>query len=604
MFLKLKKFNAISFSIIICILLSSMNVFAQGVITSETHLSRFEKYDIQGTFNATHKLATTYQENEAYNVIKNSFLSIDSEIDITSLSLNKGQLENLVKTILVENPDIFYLRGWSYSYDPYSGLTTKLTPKYDYSKDKIISMTSEIDSKVDQILSSVIKNGMTDFQKELAIHDYLVLNSKYDTNRLSNGSYAIESHNIYGILVNGVGVCESYAESFKLLLNKVGIESMVVISTPSMNHAWNIVNLDGEYYHVDVTWDDPTPDREGITSYRYLNLTNTEISSDHYWDTSKYPTCTSEAYSYLWNMSSPIVKDNYIYYGSSQSNSEYIYKLNQSTLNKVKITNDRSPYFAIVGDWIYYSNYSKGAKIYKINIDGSSDQLFSEIQAKNLYSKDNRIYFNEYNTNVKKYIEVEVPTIIDVTRVDLNKSSLDLVEGDTSKLVATVSPSNATNKNISWVSSKPSVATVDNQGNITAFAKGTTAITVTTEDGNFVANCIINVASKENDETEDDYTGYTKWEEKLNVSPGKEWTIKFSHSIMEDSINSDNVYVTDKDGNLYNDTISWLSSNNTITIKPKTNYKSGSAYFLYIENIKSNTGNKLSKHIKMKFTIQ
>ncbi len=777
MFLKLNKLNLISLLLVLCIMLSSMSVFGQedNINTSKVELSRFEKYDIKSNSISNAKLGSNAQESEAYTYIKNGLIALDINMNIEALKLSRENFDILIKKILIDNPDIFYIRGWSYSYSN-ANIVTSVTPKYDYDKNTIINMRGEIDSKVDLILNSIIKDDMTEFQKELAIHDYLVLNSKYDPNKLSGGSYAKESHSIYGTLVRGVGVCESYAEAFKLLLNKVGIESMVVISTPAMNHAWNIVNLDGKYYHVDVTWDDPTPDREGMTRYSYLNLTDTKISTDHYWDAKNYPTCNSKDYSYLWDMSNPISKDNYIYYSLNQSNAEYMYKLNQDTLTKTQITSDRAPYFCIIGDWIYFSNYSKGAKIHKINIDGSRETLFHNVASMNIYSEGNRLYFTEYDTKKKKYIEIEseAPTIVNVDGVTLNKSALNLLEGDTSSLVATVSPTNATNKNISWKSSNPSVATVDNKGNIVAIAEGTTEITATTEDGEISVSCnttvskkaptIINVESvilnevsidllegdtsnliatvspsnatnkntswKSSDpsiatvdnkgnivatgegETDiivttedgnisvscnitvskkapiiinvesvtlnegsldllegdtsslvatvspanatnknvswkssntsvatvdnkgnivaiakgkaiitsktidgnltancnvtvikDEYDGYKKWKDELNVPSDKKWTIKFNQSFLEGSISSGNVYVTDISGNVFDNVVS-TSDNKTIIIKPPMNYESGKTYYLYIENIKSHNGKELQSGVKMKFTVK
>lgn len=414
MFIKLTKSNLILFLIVLCILLSSISVFGQedNISKTEVNLSWFEKYDIQSSSPSINKLGSSAQENEAYSRIKDGLIGLDDNINMEDLNLNKEQLSYLMKKVLVDNPDIFYINSWVYYSYKDSGIMSSVSPTYNYNENTIISMTNEIDSKVNYILNSVIKNGMTDFQKELAIHDYLVLNSKYDPNKLSNGKYANESYSVYGILVRGVGVCGGYAESFKLLLNKVGIESMVVISTPEMNHAWNIVNLDGEYYHVDVTWDDPTPDREGITGYSYLNLTDTKIREDHYWDNRKYPSCTSNHYSELWDIYNPIVKDNNIYYSSNQNYSEYIYKLDQDTLIKKQLTTDRAPYFTIVGDSIYFSNYSEGAEIYKMNINGSDATLFHDVASKNIYSVGNRIYFTEYYTGVKRYIEIGSESLV------------------------------------------------------------------------------------------------------------------------------------------------------------------------------------------------
>jgi uncharacterized protein YjdB len=83
--------------------------------------------------------------------------------------------------------------------------------------------------------------------------------------------------------------------------------------------------------------------------------------------------------------------------------------------------------------------------------------------------------------------------IYPVTGVTLDKTSVELTEGDVTVLTATVTPSNASNKNVYWTSSDQSVATVDNTGKVTAVKRGTALITVTTEDGNKTATCTITV---------------------------------------------------------------------------------------------------------------
>lgn len=86
-----------------------------------------------------------------------------------------------------------------------------------------------------------------------------------------------------------------------------------------------------------------------------------------------------------------------------------------------------------------------------------------------------------------------VSVVIPVTGIRLDQSSLTLRKGSTSKLTATVSPSDATDKAVSWATSNPGVATVDGSGNITAVNGGTAIITATSHDGGYKAQCAINV---------------------------------------------------------------------------------------------------------------
>ena len=93
-------------------------------------------------------------------------------------------------------------------------------------------------------------------------------------------------------------MCQGYAESMKLLLNKIGIEC-IYVSSQEMNHGWNIVNIDGEYYHIDATWNDTSSNKDNVTKYEYFALSDEEMSKTHTWDKSKYPSCNSDKYKYM-----------------------------------------------------------------------------------------------------------------------------------------------------------------------------------------------------------------------------------------------------------------------------------------------------------------
>lgn len=88
------------------------------------------------------------------------------------------------------------------------------------------------------------------------------------------------------------------------------------------------------------------------------------------------------------------------------------------------------------------------------------------------------------------FIEVETP----VTNITLNSNEINLNPGGTFKLDATVNPSNASNKNIKWISANESIATVDQSGNVTADVAGTTYISAVSADGKVVATCTVNVS--------------------------------------------------------------------------------------------------------------
>ena len=99
-------------------------------------------------------------------------------------------------------------------------------------------------------------------------------------------------------------------------------------------------------------------------------------------------------------------------------------------------------------------------------------------------------------TEANTPLEPTTPTVVNVTGVSLNKTTLSLTEGESSKLTATVNPSNATNKNVTWQSSAPNIVSVDANGNIKALKPGNATITVITNDGNYKATCQVTIKEK------------------------------------------------------------------------------------------------------------
>ena len=146
----------------------------------------------------------------------------------------------------------------------------------------------DYDAAMRAILDKIITPGMTDRQKVKAVHDYMVVNYKYDT-EYESGKYGDETYAFHGLLKNGTGVCQAYAELFYILMCYEDIECYFVPGLADGGtgeyglHAWNVVYVDGGYYHVDVTFDDPVPDRGGAISYRYFLKTDEEMKKDHVW---------------------------------------------------------------------------------------------------------------------------------------------------------------------------------------------------------------------------------------------------------------------------------------------------------------------------------
>ena len=196
---------------------------------------------------------------------------------------------------------------------------------YDYKPDQCKKLFAESSSRADEIISELIKPGMSDYKKILAIHDYLCLITIYDWDswKFALVSERPESYDFSGSLLNGSAVCSGYSSALQLLLNKAGIEclyvvgkvdSVLVLTNIRQPHAWNIVKLNGNYYHIDATWAD---NEMGLKSrdnkwYDYFDVhggrnvnyfhylfDDASMSKDHEWDKAAYPPCNDGKMWYL-----------------------------------------------------------------------------------------------------------------------------------------------------------------------------------------------------------------------------------------------------------------------------------------------------------------
>lgn len=237
---------------------------------------------------------------ELYNAIKTGLTNVANvnlRIDNNSMNSNSYVL-NTVNKVVEDNPD---LRIFTRYYSQSIGNDFTVSFDFSFSRDKILQMRKSVDDKVKYIVAHNTNSKMNEYQKELALHDYVVNHTKYDNSNYVRGTIPEEDYTAYGVLVNGKAVCEGYANAMYKLLKAAGIENRVVTGyAGGEGHAWNIVKVGGAYYHLDSTWDDPvTSSGANVLSHKYFNLIDSQISRDHSWDSSKYPKCTSTKYKYL-----------------------------------------------------------------------------------------------------------------------------------------------------------------------------------------------------------------------------------------------------------------------------------------------------------------
>ena len=178
---------------------------------------------------------------------------------IESCSIKKSDVNFLFQYAQIENPDIFWFPlSVSYSFSNDNDTVSQLNWENTYTDfSQIKEMKKEFDKQVTEAKNICFQRSMSDFDKILSAHDYI-------TERTSYSFVDDYSFTAYSVFVRKEGVCQGYAYAFKLLMDIAGIECYYASST-ELNHGWNIVKLDGSFYHVDATKDDPITEYNNAT---------------------------------------------------------------------------------------------------------------------------------------------------------------------------------------------------------------------------------------------------------------------------------------------------------------------------------------------------
>ena len=445
----MKKF--LSLLVIIFILGSNITVYAdesnnEGVI--EFSLQNYYKYNDSKIGIDTYSL----QKNNIKEAIYNGLVNLETKINITSYISNVNNDEESINEILAlyfdvlyESPEIFYAKNFirvSYSYNPSTNKITYMEFLVDYLYDEntIYVMKSKIDEKINYIQNNYL-NGITDkLQQEYIIHDYIVNNTTYDSENYKNNTIPQEDYTAYGALINGVAVCEGYSKAALLLFNKVGIEAGIVTSS-TMNHAWNYVNIDNKYYHIDLTWDDPVPESNRVR-YNYFNLTNTEMLRDHYgWNSAVYPSFSDVSLSVLrelvFNQGSNIARvNNRLYYIDGKLlRSTDLYGRNEKIEASIGYGYMPIPYKNSI-IFIDKLNLNDIVKRYDLSLKSTSTLYEANGTVSQMYTKEDILYIktNDGLKDIKLNVEGDLNNdgIIDINDIALMATKYNLTSTSSS----------------------------------------------------------------------------------------------------------------------------------------------------------------------------
>ena len=227
----------------------------------------------------------------AYHAMKTGLAALRPAFPVPRLE--GRELGDVLARLRLDCPELFYVTGFSYRVHP-AAATVELLPQYLFDKGKIQTHQKALAARLDRLCRPAM--GLNEGEKERYVHDFICRNVRYDKLKKPY------SHEILGPLGQGVGVCEGIAKAVKILCDALGLWCMIAIcgNNPEKGikyrHTWNIVRIDGVYYHLDVTFDNSlgkcSMTGEEIR-YDYFNLDDKYIFRDHEPLIAPAPSCTN-----------------------------------------------------------------------------------------------------------------------------------------------------------------------------------------------------------------------------------------------------------------------------------------------------------------------
>lgn len=232
----------------------------------------------------------------AFEALYAGITDLNSEINLAEYGISVESSQQLRDMLYYQCPELFHFSGNWTGYTS-NGIVIKVLPVYTMSASEYASARSFYDQELDGIVG-LVDESWSDLEKVLFVHDYLAAHYEYDL------TYSI--YDTYHFFAENTGVCQAYTLAYTAILQEMNLD-VSYVSSSNLNHIWNVVKLDGSWYHVDVTHDDPVKDYIGVSRHGHFLRSDSGLEghdvdrAERDWEYGISEGCTDTRYdSYFW----------------------------------------------------------------------------------------------------------------------------------------------------------------------------------------------------------------------------------------------------------------------------------------------------------------
>lgn len=462
--------------------------------------------------------ASSKQVNTIYKAMK----GFKKSVNVKSAKLYTNNVYNAIYKAFIKDSylqDAIYSYSYRYTYSKYTGRVYTVYLTYNASKKTLTKRYNSLKNAVNTAKNS-IGTGLSKTEVLVAAHDYLIKRCTYDlpySKKLETYKNSTDftpnynKHSAYGVMCLKSGVCSGYAYAYRLILASYGIDCRFVESQ-SMNHAWNLVKLNGKWYHIDVTWDDPdaatdwTKKGSGtLVYYTYFLLNDNEIWQQNHYGWAPNLRSSSATYSNMPRYNSNqqfFSKGNWYIVRATADQSQYSYWRYSMTGAQTCVAVSVIPFYLYKNRIFYQPDYTT---LYSMNRDSSmqrdhSPNIETSFTLASIDKNTNTFYLkSQYGTQSIKLNSYDLRTTDYATSLSLSHSKISLKKGRSATLTVSIGPTYALNTKVTFkVSSagKKIIKATKTEAFTYQFKgkkKGTATITVTVPNTNLKKTCKVTV---------------------------------------------------------------------------------------------------------------